>query len=468
MKPTMLLGALLVLGLSAPAAAAPATQALAKASTTTSAKAPKVDGFTFVRSMGGISEYTLDANGLSVLVMPSHAAPVATVQVTYRVGSRNEVTGSTGGTHLLEHLMFMGSTNFNEERGNSIDTYLESVGAGYNATTSLDRTNYYATLGTNDIDDYIAIEADRMRGLLLREESRQSEMTVVRNEFERGENDPNSALNKLIWATMFQAHPYHHPVIGWRSDIEKVSIEKLRAFYDTYYWPNNATVTVVGDVDTTKVLGTINKYFGKVPRSPKPIPTVYTEEPAQQGARRVTLNRAGESGSVMIAWKAPATLTADAPALSILDLILGEGKSSRLSRALVDTSMASYVGANNYLQHDPAMFTISVAMAPGGDHAKVEATALAEVERIKREGVTAQEIQRALGPYRAEQAYQRDGTDSAASTLNEYIAIGDWTLYETFLQQLEKVTPADVKRVANTYLKADQSTTGWFIPETEK
>ena len=467
MKPTTLLSALLVLGLTVPVVAAPAKPA-AKASVATASKPVKADGYSFVRSMGGIAEYTLDSNGLSVLVMPSHAAPVATVQVTYRVGSRNEVTGSTGGTHLLEHLMFLGSTNYNEERGNSIDKYLESVGAGYNATTSLDRTNYYATLGANDINDYIAIEADRMRGLLLRDSSRQSEMTVVRNEYERNENDPNSALGKLIWATAFQAQPYHHPVIGWRSDIEKVSIDKLRAFYDTYYWPNNATVTVVGDVDTATVLGTIRKYFGAVPRSPNPIPEVYTEEPPQQGARRVTLNRAGESGSVMIAWKSPATLDADAPALSVLDLILGSGKSSRLSRALVDTSMASYVEANNFLQHDPALFTVSVAMATVGDHAKVEAVALAEIEKIKRDGVTKEEIQRVLGPYRAEQAYLRDGTDSAASALNEYIAIGDWTLYQTFLAKLEKVTPADVKRVASKYMKADQSTTGWFIPETAK
>ncbi|MGE8232121.1 MAG: M16 family metallopeptidase, partial [Stenotrophomonas sp.] len=212
------------------------------AASAASAEPVKVNGFTHVKSLDGIDEYRLDANGLSVLLLPNHAAPVVTFQMTYRVGSRNEVTGTTGGTHLLEHLMFMGSTNFDGE--NNVDTYLDRVGAGFNATTSLDRTNYYATLPPAALDGYIAIEADRMRGLLLREKDRQSEMTVVRNEYERNENNPNGALMKLMWATAYNAHPYHHPVIGWRSDIEKVSIEKLRAFYDTFYWPNNATVTV--------------------------------------------------------------------------------------------------------------------------------------------------------------------------------------------------------------------------------
>lgn len=465
MKPNAILAALLAVGLAAPGAVA-----AAPAKGASQAGQAKAEGFTFVRAMGGISEYTLDANGLTVLVMPSRAAPVATVQVTYRVGSRNEVTGSTGGTHLLEHLMFMGSQQFNDAKGNSIDTYLESVGADYNATTSLDRTNYYATIGAGEVEQYIAIEADRVRGLLLREESRNSEMTVVRNEYERNENDPGSALSKLVWATAFQAQPYHHPVIGWRSDIEKVSIDKLRAFYDTFYWPNNATVTVVGDVDTAQVLGMIRRHFGKLPKSPNPIPQVTTEEPEQQGARRVQLKRAGESGAIMMAWKSPATLdpSGDSAALSVLDLVLTRGKGSRLSRALVDSSLASYVEANNYLQHDPALFAVSVAMAPGVEHAKVEQVVLDEIAKVQREGVTAAEINRVLGSYRAEQAYQRDGTGSAAATLNEFIAIGDWTLYHTWLGKLERVTPADVQRVARKYLIDSQSTTGWFIPETAK
>jgi len=210
---------------------------------------PTVEGFTYVKTVGGIDEYTLNSNGLQVLLMPDRSAPVVTYMVTYRVGSRNEVTGTTGATHLLEHLMFKGSTNFNDPKGNSVKQYLETVGGNYNASTYLDRTNYYAEVGTEYLEGYIAIEADRMRNLWLREDDRRPEMTVVRNEFEQGENDPVQSLDKEITAAAFQAHPYHHSTIGWRSDIEGVPIEKLRAFYDTFYWPDNATATVIGDFD---------------------------------------------------------------------------------------------------------------------------------------------------------------------------------------------------------------------------
>ena len=436
------------------------------AATAASAEPVKVNGFTHVKSLDGIDEYRLDANGLSVLLLPNHAAPVVTFQVTYRVGSRNEVTGSTGGTHLLEHLMFMGSTHFDGE--NNVDTYLDRVGAGFNATTSLDRTNYYATLPPAALDGYIAIEADRMRGLLLREKDRQSEMTVVRNEYERNENNPNGALMKLMWATAFSAHPYHHPVIGWRSDIEKVSIEKLREFYDTFYWPNNATVTVVGDIDSAKVLASIGEKFGKVPRSPHAIPEVYTTEPEQQGERRVTLRRAGETGTVMMAYKAPAGVDKDIPALNVLELVLQGGRSARLPRALVDTSKAVAVSGGMYQQRDPSLFMLSVALAPDSRHEDIEKTVRDEIAKVARDGVTVEEIKRVLGPYRAEEAYRRDGTDQAADALNEFIAMGDWTLYSTALKDLEKVTPADVQRVAGKYFTAEQSTVGWFVPESSK
>jgi zinc protease len=178
--------------------------------------------------VGAIAEYTLNSNGLTVLLLPEHSAPVVTFMVTYRVGSRNEVTGTTGSTHLLEHLMFKGSEAFNDKKGNSVKQFLETIGGNYNATTWLDRTNYYSEIGSEHLEGYMAIESDRMRNLWLREDDRRPEMTVVRNEFEIGENDPQQSLDKEIFAAAFQAHPYHHSTIGWRSDIERVPIEKLR------------------------------------------------------------------------------------------------------------------------------------------------------------------------------------------------------------------------------------------------
>src|SRR5450631_2059329 len=270
-----------------------------------STASPTVAGFTFVKSLEGIDEYVLDANGLSVLIVPDHSAPVVTFQVTYRVGSRNEQTGTTGATHILEHLMFKGSEGFNDPKGNSIKQYLERVGGQFNATTAMDRTNYFATIGRESLEGYVAIEADRMRHLWLREADRQSEMTVVRNEFERGKNDPESVLMEEVTAAAYVALPYHHPTSGWKSDIEQVSIAKLHEFYDTFYWPNNATVTVVGDVDTAATLSLIKKYYGVYARSPLPIPAIYTEEPAQSGERRVIVKRPGELGTVIIAHKLP-------------------------------------------------------------------------------------------------------------------------------------------------------------------
>ena len=181
-------------------------------------------GFSHVRSLGGIDEYRLDSNGLSVLLVPDHSAPVVTFEVTYQVGSRNEVTGTTGATHILEHMMFKGSEAFNDAKGNSIKQMLERVGGEFNASTSFDRTNYFATIGRESLEGYIAIEADRMRHLWLHESDRQAEMTVVRNEYERGKNDPENVLFEEVMEAAYVALPYHHPTIGWKSDIEHVPI----------------------------------------------------------------------------------------------------------------------------------------------------------------------------------------------------------------------------------------------------
>lgn len=425
-----------------------------------------VEGFTYVKSRGGIDEYTLDANGLQVLLIPETSAPVITFMVTYHVGSRNEVTGTTGSTHLLEHLMFKGSVNYNRDKGNSVDQLLSRTGAQFNATTYLDRTNYYENLGSDQLAMVVGMEADRMRNLLLRESDRRPEMTVVRNEFERGENSPIQSLIKEIFAAAYVAHPYHHNTIGWRSDIEKVTIEKLREFYDTFYWPDNATVTLVGDFQSAEALGLIKQHYGVITRAPRPIPQVYTEEPEQTGPRRVVVKRPGQLGVVAIAHKSPAATHPDFPALAILGSILGDGKNSRLYRELTDKNLSTGVFTGPFALRDPSLHFTFIPLAPGASHEQVEKIAVDEVEKLKQHGVTATEVQAAIAKALADSAYQRDGSFAIAGKINEFIAAGDWTLYVTLDEALQQVTPADVLRVANKYLNVDQSTTGWFIPQT--
>jgi zinc protease len=303
-----------------------------------------------------------------------------------------------------------------------------------------------------------------MRNLWLREADRQSEMTVVRNEFERGKNNPTTLLVEEVTAAAYQALPYHHPTIGWRSDIEHVPIEKLREFYDTFYWPNNATIAVAGDFEPAAMLGLVRKYYGAIPPSPKSIPPLYTEEPEQSGPRRVTVKRPGELGTIVIAHKVPNALSVDQAPLEVLDQILSGGKNGRLYRALVDKGLALYAGAGTNVSHDMSLHLLYASLAPNAGHADVEKALLAEVEAIRSNGVTAAEVERVKRQTRAEEAYKRDGTAGIISELNESIADGDWTLYVRFVDAVERVTAADVQRVAKAYLNEDKSTTGWFVP----
>ncbi|HEU5080141.1 MAG TPA: pitrilysin family protein [Opitutaceae bacterium] len=425
------------------------------------------EGYTYVKTVGAISEYTMNSNGLQVLLMPEHSAPVLTFLVTYRVGSRNEVTGTTGATHLLEHMMFKGSKNFTRESHNSLVDFAEKVGAIYNANTWLDRTCYFESIASDQLPKVVEIEADRMRNLLLRESDRQPEMTVVRNEFERGENSPYEALEKEIFASAYIAHPYHHSTIGWRSDIEKVSIEKLREFYDTFYWPNNATVSIIGDFEPANALKIVRQYYGSISRAPKSIPEVYTEEPEQTAPRRVGVKRAGELGVVGIAYKIPAATHKDYPALTVLSTILTDGKNSRMYRALTDKNLTTSVQSSLGLNHDPSLMILYASLAPNSKHEDVEKAAVAEIEKLKKDGVTDTEVSTAVQKILADAAFQRDGSAKIAASLTEFIASGDWTEYYNLEEHTRKVTPGDVKRVANVYLQEDQSTTGWFMPVIE-
>lgn len=424
-----------------------------------------IPGITFVRELDGISEYTLDSNGLRILLIPDNSVPVAGCMVTYHVGSKNEATGYTGATHLLEHLMFKGSEKFNKETKTTVWNILETKGALVNATTWFDRTNYYEVLPVEHLPTAIALEADRMRTARIREEDRQSEMTVVRNEFERGENLPFEALDKQIWALAYQAHPYHHSTIGWRSDIENVSIERLQQFYNDFYWPDNATVTIAGSIDIIKTLELIKKEFGVHPRSPRPYPAMYTEEPPQEGERRVVVKRVG-ANMVGIAHKIPNGLHADIPALLVLEMILSNGNTSRLYRALVDTAKAMDVSIYCYQLHDPGLFITYATLTPKTKHENVEAIIKKAYSRVVEKGVTVTELSHAKRAIRVALAQRRDGLYSLLANLNEDLATGDWTRFAILPEQLAKVTAVDVKRVAKRYLTDDQSTVGWFVTTT--
>ena len=421
--------------------------------------------FNQIKESGGITEYQHKKNGLTVLFLENHNAPVITFMVTYRVGSRNEAIGHTGSTHLLEHLMFKGSEQFNKEEGTAIWNVLQDVGATINATTWFDRTNYFELLPKEHLPQAVKIEADRMRSAFIRDDDRKSEMTVVRNEFERGENDPWEALDKNIWATAYQAHPYHHSTIGWRSDIENVPTERLKEFYDTFYWPNNATVTVIGDFDKAKTLVLLDQKFGSISRSPHTIPEMYTTEPIQEGPRRITVKRAGEMPIIGIAHKIPEGTNKDIYALQILGRILGYGKTSRFYKRFIDTGLAADVNVWSYPLHDNGLFITYLFIAGDDSCEDVEKEILDEYAKIISDGVEVEELQRAKSQIKAQTAFTRDGTYSVASNLNEAIALGDWTYYTTFLKKVENVSIDDIRRVANTYLKEDQSTTGFFIPK---
>jgi zinc protease len=437
--------------------------------------------FESVRTVGGIEELR-HRNGLTVLLVPDGAAPVVAFQVTYRVGSRNEGAGLTGATHLLEHLMFKGSERFNRDLGTSVFQTLQSVGGQINATTWYDRTNYYALLPAEHLGLAVEIEADRMRGARVRDEDLASERTVVLNELDRGENEPLRTLLHAVYATAFHAHPYGHPVIGWRSDVETVTAAGLRGFYDAAYWPRNATATVAGAFDRTEALALIDRHFGPLASGPvrarpagspggpgtgdgaAPDEAPVTREPEQRGERRVVLRQAGELGSVLVAYKAPAGLDPDADALDVLVQALAAGKSGRLWRRLTDPGLTTSAFAFYPRLRDPGLFVLYASLAPGVEHAAVEAELIATLDEVARDGLTEAELARGRRQVVADEAFERDGPYAVVSQLNEAIAVGDWTLYADYRARIEAVTLADVQAAAARLVNPDRRTVGHYVP----
>jgi zinc protease len=423
------------------------------------------EGIEHVQTLDGIQEYKLSENGLRVLLMPNEGLPVATVMVTYEVGARNEVAGTTGATHILEHMMFKGTERFNSSDSSDYSSVMERIGARSNATTWFDRTNYYATLPRDYVPQTIELEADRMRNLRILEEDLASEMTVVRNEYERGENNPVSTLIKEVYAAAFVAHPYSHPTIGWRSDIESTSPEKLRAFYDNFYWPENAVLTVIGGFDVDATLESVKKFYGAVPKAPNPIPVVETTEPKQLGPRRLIIERTGQVGVVMTGFKAPEGANKDWAALTLIEQILGADKTGRLYRALEDQGKASATFTYAPQLRDPSLFILAAFLTPEATHEETEAIILDEIKKLISGGVTEDELTRAKAVIQANTVYGRDGPYAIADQINEAIAMGDWTTYINQPKAIQRVTAADIQRVAAKYFVHNNSTTGWFVPQ---
>ena len=423
--------------------------------------------FEFVKEKAGFREFRLSSNGMCVLMLPNRVAPVVTFAIVYHVGSRNEAVGYSGATHLLEHLMFKGTPEYNREKGTAIAAVLEAMGARFNATTWFDRTNYYETVPSDQLEAAVRIEASRLRGSLLRDSDRQPEMTVVRNEFERGENSPFQVLYKHSFATAFREHPYHHPTIGWRSDIEGVSTERLKEFYDVFYHPNNATALVIGDFDEEEALAILSRHFGPIPRSQRPIPSVYTVEPPQEGERRFTVRRSGQVAWCGLAWRTVQALHPDTHALAVLGNILGGGMTSRLYQALVEKSLALSVTVVPWQLRDPALLSVFAPVRPGVEPAAVESVIREEIARVVADGVTEAEAEKARTQIEAEVIFDRDSTDQVAASLSEAIAAADWEWYADYPAAIRRVTPDDVRRVAQSYLRDDDLTVGLFLPRPE-
>ncbi len=413
-----------------------------------------------IATVEGITEYRLD-NGLRILLYPDSSRPTVTVNMTVLVGSRHEGYGETGMAHLLEHMLFKGTADHP-----SIPKVLQDHGAQFNATTSDDRTNYFETVpaSNENLDYFLCLEADRLVNSFVRKSDLDFEMTVVRNEFERGENSPSNVLSERISAAAYDFHNYGKPTIGNRSDIERVPIENLQAFYHKYYQPDNVVLVIAGQFDESKALELVQKYFGAIPRPQRKLDKTYTEEPAQDGERSVILRRVGEVGIVGAAYHIPAASHEDAAALEVLASILSSQPSGRLYKALVETKKATSAYANGQGEHDPGLL---VAMAEVRDPATLtnvrdDMTGL--VESIGSQGVTDEEVQRAKQQILKARERAAANTSQFALSLTGWIAVGDWRLYFLDRDRLEKVTPAEVKEVAAKYLVSNNRTVGMFLP----
>ena len=446
--------ALLSSGLIAPVQAKPAGPHPAGAAKSSAFQAKKIT------SVEGITEYLLP-NGLRVLLFPDPSSAVITTNITYLVGSRNEGYGETGMAHLLEHLMFKGSSHHKK-----IPEELTNHGARPNGTTWLDRTNYFETFQSTpaNLEWSLALESDRMVNSFIAKKDLNSEMTVVRNEFESGENEPMSILNERVISTAYLWHNYGNPTIGARSDIERVPIDRLQAFYHRYYQPDNAILMVAGKIDEAKTLALVEKYFGPIARPSRKLIPTYTEEPVQDGERSVTLRRVGDVKAAIAAYHCVPGSHPDFPALDIMSEILGDTPSGRLYKALVATGKAVDVGGGSYQLKEPGITVFSCSLRKDGNLDEAADILVKTIEEFPNNPPTQEEVDRARTGLLKTIEQTLNKSERLALQLSEWAAMGDWRLFFLYRDRLEKVTPEDVQRVAKAYLMSSNRTLGKFIP----
>ena len=416
-----------------------------------------------VASIEGITEYHLE-NGLKVLLFPDPSKPTVTVNLTVFVGSRHEGYGEAGMAHLLEHMLFKGTPTHTQ-----IPKLLTGRGADFNGTTWFDRTNYYETLPASDdnLEFALKLEADRMVNSFVKGEDLKSEMTVVRNEFERGENMPSQVLSKRMMAAAFEWHNYGKATIGNRADIERVPVDSLKAFYKKFYQPDNAMLIVAGQFEADKALAAIQKYFGVLPRPERKLEQTYTEEPAQDGERLVTLHRVGEVAVVGVLYHIPSGGHPDFAPIDVLETVLTAAPAGRLYKALVETRKASRVSGAAYALHDPGMLSFTAEVGQGVEPNGVLESMSDVIDGVKQKGVSAEEVERAQQKLLKQLELDAADSSSIAIDLSNWAAQGDWRLYFLYRDRVEQVKPDDVQRVAASYLLSDQRTVGMYIPVNE-
>jgi zinc protease len=407
-----------------------------------------------------IKEFRLE-NGLEVLILEDHAVPLVTVQAWYRVGSRNERPGITGISHFLEHMMFKGTPKYGPGLYSQL---IQRYGGTQNAFTSYDMTAYYSVLPAARLELALDLEADRMTHLLLDPHEIKAEREVVKEERRLRENAPTGPMHETLGALAFKAHPYHWPVIGWMSDIEAITREDLLAYYKSYYSPNNATLIIVGDIDTSQTMEAVHRYFGSLPQGPTP-PPVRPPEPPQLGEHRAEIPRPTALAAIAIAYHIPAFEHADALPLEVLSQILSQGQSSRLYRELVyQRQIATSINADAGLRVDPGLFTIVSMVQAGKTPAEVEAVIYEQLDQVTEESIADRELQKAINQALSGFVFRQDSIQQQGFTIGSFHMLQSYKVINEYIERLRGVTKQDVARVARTYLTKTNRTVVTIVP----